>query len=452
MKKVLYIAMLLFICTSLVACIGDDKPPVTTTDTPVSSDTLPPITTTTAEPVVTTAEPPVTTETAEPPVTVTVPAETTAEPPVTVAPKPVITEVTTEVTTEATEFDFAKSDLSEYILLGTYRGMEVQIATPEKVSEAAIEESIENALADLPPEARIYTRACIRGDKVNIDFAGSMSNDIFEGGRLTDYTLLLGENATIPGFDDKILGMIPGDVLTFTLTFPDDYYGGLGGKQATFEVKLNYIYPTLTDAIAVQYLGATSAADYRAKVRQGFENEIAAQFAADKEAAAWTKALANSMILQYPEKIVAETFAANVAVYTAFAEMNSMTYEELFSAFYGLTVEDAEQIMLESSKNIVAQQLLLYAIARDLGLDVSDERFEEDLAATAAILGLGSVDELIEQLGGTRESLKEDKLYAQVIAVIMEDATFVLTEAYTAPDAYFNYNSNDIKENFHVLP
>lgn len=449
MKKLLYITALLLVCAGLSACIGDDKPSVTTSDIPVSSDTTPIVTT--AEPVVTTETTPATTETAEPIVTTAEPVVTTAAPIVTTA-EPIVTTMAPPVTTEPAEttaFDFAKSDLSEYIVLGKYLGMEVLVTAPEQVSEEAVEESIENALAELPAEARIYTRACIEGDKVNIDFAGGMGKDIFEGGRLTDYTLVLGEHATIPGFDDKIKGMIPGDVLTFTLTFPDDYYGGLAGQTATFEVKLNYIYPKLTDAIAVKYFGAASAEDYRRSIRAGFENEIAAQFNADKEAAAWTKALANSVILHYPEEVVSKVFENNVAVYTAFAEANSMTYEELFPEFYGLTVEDAERIMLESSRNIVAQQLLLYAIAREMGIDVSDERFEEDLQATAAILGVGSVDELIEQLGGTRETLKEDKLYAQVISAIMAEANFVLLDNYY--NAYYN-NDKNIKENFHVLP
>ena len=81
---------------------------------------------------------------------------------------------------------------------------------------------------------------------------------------------------------------------------------------------------------------------------------------------------------------------------------------------------------MESAKNIVAQRLLLYAIARDMGMDTSDARFEEDLAATAAILGLESVDALIAQLGRDRASLKEDKLFAQVIGEIVAQANFVI--------------------------
>ncbi len=424
MKKILYAAVLLVILMSFTACIGESKPPVHTSDVPVSSDT---------EPLVSTEDSPVTTE---PPVTETVPAlTTTAEPPETTVPpatstqqQPVTEPPETTAPAETTEFDFAKSDLSAYITLGKYLGIEVFVSAPAEVSEDEVEASIDAALEQLPKEAMVYNRACAMGDKVNIDFTGSMNGDLFAGGSMSDYTVVLGSGMLIPGFEEKIAGMLPGDVLQFTLTLSAEYYPELAGMEAVFTATLNYVYPTLTDAIAVEYFGATSAESYRNSIRNAFAAEIEANFAADKEAAAWTKALANSHILQYPTAKVDEAFENNKTVYTAFAHLNGMTYDELFPTFYGLTVADAEAIMLESSKNIVAQQLLLYAIARDMGIDVTDERFEEDLEATASILGLDSVEKLVEQLGRNKETLKEDKLYSQIITAIVEQAKFVILE------------------------
>lgn len=434
MKKILYAAALLVVLTSLTACIGNDKPPVNSSDMPVSSDTVPTVTTTdptvTSEPPVTETVP-VTTETAEPAVTTAEPIVTAEKPPVTEPPAQTTTsEEPPETTTpaETTAFDFAKSDLSEYITLGQYLGIEVYVSAPLEVPEDEVEAAIGAALEALPEEEHILSRACMTGDKVNIDFVGRMNEDLFDGGSMSDYTLTLGSGVMIPGFEEKITGMLPGDVLTFTLTFPADYYAELAGKEAVFEVKLNYIYPMLTDAIAVKYFDAASAEAYRKSVYDTFAAEIEAEYAAEKEMAAWTVVLANARILQYPEDRVNEAFENNKAVYTAFAHLNGMSYSEFFPAFYGLTVADAESIMLESSKNIVAQQLLLYAIARDMGIDVTDERFEEDLKATAAILGLDSVEALVEQLGRNKATLKEDKLYSQVITAIVAQAKFVILE------------------------
>ena len=162
-------------------------------------------------------------------------------------------------------------------------------------------------------------------------------------------------------------------------------------------------------------------------MRAALETEAQNEFEIAKEEAAWTKALANSRIKAYPESVLSEAFDSNVAAYEQLAAVYGLTYEELFPTFYGLSVEDAETILFNSAKNLVAQRLLLYAIAENMGLDVSDEKFESELAATAAILGLDSVDALIAQLGRSKTSLKEDKLYAEIITKIVAEANFIVS-------------------------
>lgn len=455
MKKVLLCASALLLALSLVACVEGNNPP-STSDAPLSSD-LPPVTTTaepivttTAEPVVTTAEP-VETTTAEPVVTTAAPAVTTeppvtsvsidyipipTEPPVTTAvPVTTVPAETTTVPAETTEppytgeFDLARSDLSEYILLGKYLGIEVYVTEPAPVETEAVEAKVDAALETLPDEAMVRDRAAAEGDKVNIDFTGKLDGEPFDGGSAAGQTLTLGSSAFIDGFEEGVVGMMPGETKTLELTFPEDYYPDLAGLAVSFEITLNYIYPTLTDAVAATYLGAADAASYRAGILAELEAARQNEFAAAKEEAAWTKALANSRVAAYPEVLLSEAFESSVSVYVSLAEMYGMTYADLFPTVYGLPVEEAESILMESSKNIVAQRLLLYAIARDMGIDVSDERFEEDLAATAAILGVESVDELVAQLGRDKASLKEDKLYSQVITEIVAQANFVVQQA-----------------------
>lgn len=196
-----------------------------------------------------------------------------------------------------------------------------------------------------------------------------------------------------------------------------------------FTVKLNFIYPTPSDAIAVQYWGAESLDAYCESLRTALTNEAQSAFEIAKEEAAWTKALANSRVIRYPEEALNEAFESNVYAYEMLAAMYGMTYEEVFPIVYGLSVEDAEAILFNGAKNLIAQRLLLYSIARDMGIDASDEKFDADLAATAAVLGIESVDALVEQLGKSKTALKEDKLYAEIITRIVAEANFVVTDS-----------------------
>lgn len=443
MKKILYAALVTALVFALGSC-GGDKPPVTT-DPVVSSDvtTAPVVTEPTSDTTQSSAtEPTETTESTD----TTVPDGTTAtdgttvtepvvtEPTDTTAPAvtdtPVVTEESTETSGEdAPEepFDFAKSDLTPYFELGKYLGIEVPVAEAPPVTDADVAKRLTAAVANLPAEAMITGRAAEMGDTVSVDFVGMMDGVAFEGGSASGFMLTLGSDALIDGFEDGICGMQPGEEKQLDLVFPADYNPAYAGKAAIFTVRLNHIYPTPNDAIAVQYWNAESLDAYRATLRAELEGEAQAAFEIAKEEAAWTKALANSRVIQYPEAALNEAFENNVRVYEQLAEMYHMTYEEIFPTFYGLSVADAETILFNSAKNLTAQRLLLYAVSKDMGLDVSDEKFDAELAATAAVLGLDSVDTLIEQLGKSKTALKEDKLYAEVITKITAEANFVVS-------------------------
>lgn len=439
MKKILYAALVTALVFALGSC-GGDKPPVTT-DSAASSDvvTAPVVTEPTSDTSQSSATEP--TETTEPTDT-TVPDGTTAtepaatEPTDTTAPAvtdtPVVTEESTETSGEdAPEepFDFAKSDLTPYFELGKYLGIEVPVAEAPPVTDADVAKRLTAAVANLPAEAMITGRAAEMGDTVSIDFVGIMDGVTFEGGSAAGFMLTLGSGALIDGFEDGVCGMQPGEEKQLDLVFPADYNPAYAGKAVIFTVRLNHIYPTPNDAIAVQYWNAESLDAYRATLRAELEGEAQAAFEIAKEEAAWTKALANSRVIQYPEAALNEAFENNVRVYEQLAEMYHMTYEEIFPTFYGLSVADAETILFNSAKNLTAQRLLLYAVSKDMGLDVSDEKFDADLAATAAVLGLDSVDTLIKQLGKSKTALKEDKLYAEVITKITAEANFVVSDS-----------------------
>ena len=317
---------------------------------------------------------------------------------------------------------FVKPDVT----LGEYKGVAVE-KNVEKVTDEAVDARIQNDVERASTTQDVTDRPVENGDIVNLDYAGSVDGVAFEGGSASGFMLTLGSDALIDGFEDGICGMQPGEEKQLDLVFPADYNPAYAGKAAIFTVRLNHIYPTPNDAIAVQYWNAESLDAYRATLRAELEGEAQAAFEIAKEEAAWTKVLANSRVIQYPEAALNEAFENNVRVYEQLAEMYHMTYEEIFPTFYGLSVADAETILFNSAKNLTAQRLLLYAVSKDMGLDVSDEKFDAELAATAAVLGLDSVDTLIKQLGKSKTALKEDKLYAEVITKITAEANFVVS-------------------------
>ncbi|MFK7886967.1 MAG: trigger factor [Gammaproteobacteria bacterium] len=85
-------------------------------------------------------------------------------------------------------------------------------------------------------------RASQDEDRVVIDFAGRLGDDLFEGGSSTDYPLVLGAGALLKDLEEGLVGMSAGEEKTVDVAFPDDYHAEhLAGKTAQFDVTVKSV-------------------------------------------------------------------------------------------------------------------------------------------------------------------------------------------------------------------
>lgn len=118
------------------------------------------------------------------------------------------------------------------------------------------------------------------GDRVIIDFVGSIDGEEFEGGKATNFTLELGQGRMIPGFEDGIVGKKAGEQVTVDVTFPEEYHAeNLKGKAASFAVTVNsveqQVLPELNDEFAALFgLESATVDALKAEVRKNMEREL----------------------------------------------------------------------------------------------------------------------------------------------------------------------------------
>lgn len=105
-------------------------------------------------------------------------------------------------------------------------------------------EEVEKALKYLA-ESRKETvkvetnRAAKKGDTTVIDFVGSIDGVEFQGGKGSNYPLVLGSGSFIPGFEEQIIGKKAGDKVDVKVTFPETYHAkDLAGKESVFAVEI----------------------------------------------------------------------------------------------------------------------------------------------------------------------------------------------------------------------
>jgi trigger factor len=139
--------------------------------------------------------------------------------------------------------------------------------------EKAVEQLVERSITFTPEEGR----AAASGDRITMDFVGTIDGEAFEGGSGEGTQLVLGQANFIPGFEEGLIGVKAGEERDINATFPDDYtVDALKGKAATFAVKIKEVAapvrPALDDDFA-KTLGAEDVANLRKLVSEQISRE-----------------------------------------------------------------------------------------------------------------------------------------------------------------------------------
>ncbi len=123
-------------------------------------------------------------------------------------------------------------------------------------------------------------RPAEEGDRVTVDFKGTIEGEPFEGGEGTDMEVVIGEGRLISGFEDGLKGVKAGDEKTLELTFPEDYHAKeLAGKPVQFAIKVKKVEaPKLpeVDAEFAKQLGIEDGdlAKMREEIRANMQREL----------------------------------------------------------------------------------------------------------------------------------------------------------------------------------
>lgn len=116
------------------------------------------------------------------------------------------------------------------------------------------DEQVETALKEIAERNQTFApeegRAAIDGDRVTIDFKGTIDGVEFDRGSGEDLSLVLGNANFIPGFEEGLKGVKKGESRDVKGTFPAEYpVAELAGKEAVFAVTVKEVEKPVTPAI-----------------------------------------------------------------------------------------------------------------------------------------------------------------------------------------------------------
>lgn len=126
----------------------------------------------------------------------------------------------------------------------------------------------------------LVEREAAQQDRVTLDFDGSVDGEAFEGGKASDFALVLGQGRMIPGFEEAIVGHKAGEQFDIEVTFPENYHAeNLKGKAAKFATTLKKVeeleLPELTADVIKRFgIADGELESLKAEVRKNMTREL----------------------------------------------------------------------------------------------------------------------------------------------------------------------------------
>ncbi|PZM62335.1 trigger factor [Paenibacillus dendritiformis] len=319
----------------------------------------------------------------------------------------------------------AKVTVKPEVQLGEYKGLEV-----EKQSVEVTEEELDAELKRMQERHAeliiVDEDVAASGDSVVIDFEGFVDGEAFEGGKAERYTLELGSNSFIPGFEDQLVGMGTGDFKDVEVTFPEHYHAeNLAGKPAVFKVKLHEIkrkqLPALDDEFAKDVSEFDTLEEYKADLKQQLQSRKEKEAEGAREAAVVDKAAENAEV-EIPRAMIESEIQHMVKDLDNRLRMQGMNID-MFLTLSGQTIADLREQMQKEADKRVKNNLVLEQIAKEENLSISDEELSAEVDKMAEMYQR-TAEEIRDILtkNGTLENLREEALIRKTIAFLVENS------------------------------
>ncbi len=276
------------------------------------------------------------------------------------------------------------------VKLGEYKGIEISkpaYTVNEEEADLRLEE-MRNRAARL---VDVEDRAIEAGDTAIIDFEGFQDGVAFEGGKGENYSLVIGSNTFIPGFEDQLIGKNKGEEVEVNVEFPAEYHAeNLAGKPANFKVVVKNVQrkelPELNDEFAADTTEFNTLDELKADLRTKLEEEAKNRAEAEMRNALVEK-VSEATELEVPEAMIEAQLDNMMMELNYQLQYQGLQLQQLLE-MTGRTIEELKAERREEATKLVKSSLILEAIAKAENVEVSEEEIEAELAKMAQMYNM----------------------------------------------------------------
>lgn len=317
----------------------------------------------------------------------------------------------------------------DYVKLGNLEGLEVTVEVAGEVTDEEIEKQITDELNYYVEYADLYEYEVVEdktvvedGDVVNIDYEGVKGEEAFDGGTAKGAYLTIGSGRFIEGFESGLIGHSVGENVDLNLTFPEDYQSEeLAGQAVVFHVKINSIHdaekkkvPEFNDEFIKKLnFGFSTMDEYKADVKSYIQQQNDSQNETAIDDAIWEAVYGACEVSEPPQELVDEIKARVYENGKNYAAQSGMEFSEFIQNNMNMTEEEFEAEANTVSIQSAKEKLVMKAIAKNQGIEISKKLINETAATEYEQYGYESAEAYLEAVGG--EAVYKDYLLSQKV-------------------------------------
>lgn len=280
-----------------------------------------------------------------------------------------------------------------------YKGIEI-----EKVTQEVKDEDVENDLKQQQHRnARVVLveREAKEGDTVLLDYSGFVGDEQFEGGTAERQELKLGSGMFIPGFEEQLVGVTPGEKKDVVVTFPEEYHAAdLAGKEAVFHCLVHEIkeeqLPELDDEFAKDVSEFDTLDELKASIREKLEKYAEAASVSQMKDKAIEKLVASNEV-EVPAVMVEDEMSRMAQELDQQLRYQGMSLSQ-YLEFVGKDMAAFRDELRPDAERQVKTRLLLMGIVEAEKIEVSAEELDEEIKVMAIQYNTNA-DEIKKMLG-----------------------------------------------------
>ncbi len=319
----------------------------------------------------------------------------------------------------ATGANASTESYEEYVTLGEYKGLDVQLIKAE-VTDDMVDDEIDMLLEDNAVYTPISDRGAAEGDTVNINYTGKIDGQEFDGGSAEDFELELGSGYLLDDLESQIVGMKSGETKDLNVSVPADYIEDTveedaPDKDAVFTVTVNSVSEKSLPEYSDEFIAGVTDYKTTAEYEEGTKKELLASLESDNRSTAGMDALSqvmeNSTFNGYPQELYDSCKQEYDAMNEMYAEMLGVDVADLD------TDEEETKSTIES---IVNEKMVCAAIAAAENISVSDEEYQKYLEDNYALYDYASAAEYEET--ESKESLMNEILTEKIYNFLIDNA------------------------------